>query len=92
MTFRPMLASHCKDTSKLKFPVLVSKKLDGVRASMQGGILLSRSLKPIPNVHVQEMFKGLPEGLDGELIFGDPCSPTAYRDTVSIVIDRKSVV
>jgi DNA ligase-1 len=32
------------------------------------------------------MFKGLPEGLDGELIFGDPCSPTAYRDTVSIVM------
>jgi DNA ligase 1 len=86
MTFRPMLASHCKDTSKLKFPVLASKKLDGVRATVQGGMLLSRSLKQIPNVHVQAMFKGLPEGLDGELIFGDPCSPTAYRDTVSIVM------
>ena len=86
MTFHPMLASHCKDTSKLKFPVLASKKLDGVRATVQGGILLSRSLKPIPNVYVQEMFKGLPEGLDGELIFGDPCSPTVYRDTVSIVM------
>ena len=86
MTFRPMLASHCKDTSKLRFPVLASKKLDGVRATVQGGRLLSRSLKPIPNVHVQEMFRGLPEGLDGELIYGDPCSPTAYRDTVSIVM------
>jgi DNA ligase-1 len=86
MPFKPMLASHCKDTSKLKFPVLVSKKLDGIRATVQGGRLLSRSLKPIPNVHVQNMFKGLPEGLDGELIFGDPCSPSAYRDTVSIVM------
>jgi len=86
MTWKPMLASHCKDTSKLKFPVLVSKKLDGVRATVQGGQLLSRSLKPIPNVNVQAMFKGLPEGTDGELIFGDPCSPTAYRDTVSIVM------
>ena len=86
MTFRPMLASHCKDTSNLRFPVLVSKKLDGVRASVQGGRLLSRSLKPIPNENVQAMFKGLPEGLDGELIFGDPCSPSAYRDTVSIVM------
>ena len=86
MTFRPMLASHCKDTGKLKFPVLVSKKLDGVRASVQGGRLMSRSLKPIPNENVQAMFKGLPEGLDGELIFGDPCSPSAYRDTVSIVM------
>jgi DNA ligase-1 len=89
--FKPMLASHCKDTGKLKFPVLVSKKLDGVRASVQGGRLLSRSLKPIPNENVQAMFKGLPEGLDGELIFGDPCSPSAYRDTVSIVMsDDKS--
>jgi DNA ligase-1 len=86
MTFKPMLASHCKDTSKLKFPVLVSKKLDGVRATVQGGVLLSRSLKQIPNVNVQAMFKVLPDGLDGELIFGDPCSPTAYRDTVSIVM------
>jgi DNA ligase-1 len=86
MTFKPMLASHCKDTSKLKFPVLASKKLDGVRATVQGGQLLSRSLKLIPNVHVQKMFKGLPEGLDGELIYLDPCSPTAYRDTVSIVM------
>jgi DNA ligase-1 len=86
MTFKPMLASHCKDTSKLKFPVLASKKLDGVRATVQGGILLSRSLKQIPNVNVQAMFKGLPEGTDGELIYGDPCSETAYRDTVSIVM------
>ncbi len=86
MPFKPMLASHCKDTGKLKFPVLASKKLDGVRATVQGGRLLSRSLKPIPNKNVQAMFKGLPEGLDGELIFGDPCSPTAYCDTVSIVM------
>lgn len=86
MTFRPMLASACTDTTKLKFPVLVSKKLDGVRCTVQGGVLLSRSLKPIPNVHVQKLFSTLPEGIDGELIYGDPCAPTAYRDTVSIVM------
>ena len=86
MTWKPMLASHCKDTSKLKFPVLVSKKLDGVRATVQGGRLLSRSLKPIPNANVQAMFKGLPEGVDGELVYDSPTSPTAYRDTVSIVM------
>lgn len=86
MTFKPMLAGKCTDTGKLKFPVLCSKKLDGVRATVQGGQLLSRSLKPIPNINVQKLFKGLPEGTDGELIFGDPCSPTAYRDTVSIVM------
>jgi DNA ligase-1 len=84
--FKPMLAGKCTDTSTLKYPVLVSDKLDGVRATVQEGRLMSRSLKPIPNKNVQAMFEGLPEGLDGELIFGDPCSSSAYRDTVSIVM------
>lgn len=88
MTFKPMLASECTDTSKLKFPVYVSHKLDGVRATMQGGTLLSRSLKPIPNKIVQEMFANVPEGTDGELIFGDPCDPEAYRKTVSVVMSQ----
>ena len=86
MPFKPMLAGKCTDTSKLSYPVLISRKLDGVRCTVQGGILLSRSLKPIPNINVQKLFKGLPEGIDGELIYGDPTSPSAYRDTVSIVM------
>src|SRR5208282_1412349 len=86
MTFRPMLASHCKDTSKLRYPVLVSKKLDGIRATVQGGRLLSRSLKPIPNAEIQKTFGGLPDGIDGELILGDPCAPDAYRKTTSVVM------
>lgn len=82
----PMLA--CKANLKtLKFPVLASPKLDGVRALVCDGVLLSRSLKPIPNRHVQIMF-GHPEleGLDGELILGDPTHPEAYRRTVSAVM------
>ena len=86
MPYKPMLASHCTDTSKLRFPVLVSKKLDGIRATVQGGRLLSRSLKPIANTYVQTRFSGLPEGLDGELIVGEPCAPDAYRKTTSIVM------
>ena len=83
-----MLASECTDTSKLKFPVYASHKLDGVRATMQGGTLLSRSLKPIPNKAVQERFAYLPEGADGELIAGDPRDSDAYRKTVSIVMSE----
>ncbi len=86
--FKPMLASECTDTSKLKFPVYASHKLDGVRATMQGGTLLSRSLKPIPNKAVQERFAYLPEGADGELIAGDPRDSDAYRKTVSIVMSE----
>ena len=86
MTFRPMLAGIVSDVNALKYPVLASQKLDGVRATVQGGKLMSRSLKPIPNVHVQKMFEWLPEGLDGELILGDPTAKDAYRKTVSVVM------
>ena len=44
MLYKPMLA--CKaDLSKLVYPVLVSPKLDGVRATVQGGVVLSRTLQ-----------------------------------------------
>ena len=83
---KPMLACNV-DLTKLKFPVLASPKLDGVRAIIRDGVVLSRSLKPIPNRHTQLMF-GRPEleGLDGELILGDPTHPEAYRRTVSAVM------
>lgn len=85
MPFKPMLASNVKDFKALRFPFLVSPKLDGVRATMQDGVLLSRSLKPIPNKNVQAMFAELPPGTDGELIVGNP-SDDPYRRTVSIVM------
>lgn len=84
--WKPMLASAVEDLSKLKFPLLASAKLDGIRATVQEGQLMSRSLKPIPNVNVQRLFAGLPEGLDGELILGDPLAADCYRKTVSLVM------
>jgi DNA ligase 1 len=80
-----MLATNVEKFDALRFPALVSPKLDGVRATMQGGRLLSRSLKPIPNENVQKKFSGLPEGFDGELIVGD-ASDDPYRRTVSVVM------
>src|SRR5712691_7907552 len=86
MTFKPMLAlSKLPDFRMLKFPLLVSPKLDGIRASVQGGQLVSRSLKPIPNKNVQDLFRNLPEGIDGELIEGNP-SDEPFRRTTSIVM------
>jgi DNA ligase-1 len=86
MSFKPMLAGKCTDVTKLTFPVLASLKLDGVRCLVIGGRLMSRTLKPIPNSKVQALFKGLPDGTDGELILGDPTAPDAYRKTVSAVM------
>jgi DNA ligase 1 len=86
MTFKPLLAATCENVEDIHYPVLVSKKLDGVRCTVQDGKLLSRTLKLIPNVHIQKLFSGLPEGLDGELVVGDPCAEDAYRTTVSLVM------
>lgn len=86
MDFKPMLASPV-EFDKLGYPLLASPKLDGVRAIVKDGVVLSRSLKPIPNKHVQSLFgyKDL-NNLDGELIVGEPTSQTCYRDTVSGVM------
>lgn len=82
--FRPMLATDA-DLDKLRFPLLASAKLDGVRAVVRDGVVFSRSNKPIPNAHVQKLF-GKYTHFDGELIVGDPTSKTCYRDTVSGVM------
>jgi len=86
VTFNPMLASSIEDTKTLRYPVLVSAKLDGIRATVQGGKLLSRNLKPIPNIQVQKRFANLPEGLDGELIVGPPIAKDVFQKTTSVVM------
>lgn len=71
------------DGFKYRFPVLASPKLDGIRAIVRNGQLVSRSLKLIPNLHTQKLF-GRPEleGLDGELIVGDATGRDANGDDV----------
>lgn len=87
--FRPMLAAKVENPSNLRYPMLASPKLDGIRAIVMRGAVLSRSMKLIPNRHVQAMF-GRPqyEGYDGELILGDPCDPAAFRHTTSAVMSQ----
>lgn len=81
-----MLADKCQDVAKLTYPVLVSPKLDGIRATVQNGKLMSRSLKLIPNQHCQDLFRTLPDGTDGELIVGKPTDKDVYRNSVSGVM------
>ena len=85
--FKPMLAALCEDITKLRYPVIASPKLDGIRALVIDHQLVSRTLKPIPNRHVQKLFSGLPEGTDGELIFG-AANDDPYRRTVSAVMSE----
>ena len=86
--FKPMLAGLA-DFATQRYPVLASAKLDGVRALIINGRVMSRSLKPIPNRHVQDMFgKPVFDGMDGELICGNPMHKDTYRNTVSIVMSE----
>lgn len=84
--FRPMLAAVA-DLNKLRFPLYASEKLDGVRCIIVDGVVMSRAMKPIPNPAVQAAF-GHPHlnGLDGELIVGEPTAPDCYRATVGGVM------
>lgn len=88
MIFKPMLSGRApEDLSKLHFPVLVSPKLDGIRAIVIDGVVVSRNLKPIPNKHVQELFgRSAYEGYDGELIVGSPTDKDCFRNTYSGVM------
>ena len=85
--FKPMLSGKAPDDlSKIKYPVLVSPKLDGIRCIIRGGQALSRNLKPIPNAYIQKTLKGLPDGLDGELIVGKPTGNDVWNRSQSGVM------
>lgn len=84
--FKPMLAKD-GDPSTLTYPVVVQPKLDGIRAAIVDGKLVSRTLKPIPNAEIRAALEHPEyEGLDGELIVGAPEADDCYRRTSSFVM------
>jgi DNA ligase 1 len=87
---KPLLAATIEDTTTLQWPLLVSAKLDGIRALVIDGVVMSRSLKPIRNKFVQSRF-GKPQydGFDGELIVGPPNAEDVYRTTNSGVMSEE---
>ena len=87
--FKPMLACEA-DLTKLKFPLLASPKLDGIRAIVRDGVVYSRSNKPIPNKFAHDQFSAF-ESFDGELIVGDPTAHDVYRQTTSHVMSHDKV-
>lgn len=88
---KPLLSATLTDIKQLdgRYPLMGSPKLDGIRALIYKGAVVSRNLKPIPNEHVQHLFSHLPQGMDGELIVGSPTSETCFRDTTSGVMTVK---
>ena len=75
-TFKPILApNQAVDIKNLKYPLLVSYKLDGIRCIFKDGQMYSRALKQFPNIRLRERFSHLAKLskekniiLDGELL------------------------
>lgn len=86
---KPMLSAVATSYS-LRYPMMVSPKLDGVRCLIIDGVAMSRSMKPIPNLYVQKLFgKKEFNGLDGELIVGPANAKDAYRQTMIGVMTKE---
>lgn len=85
---KPMLAVDAK--SDIRFPVYASPKLDGIRALIVNGKVMSRSMKEIPNEFIQQELGKFPilDGLDGELIVGAANDYNAMQNTSSGVMTR----
>lgn len=86
----PMLAAKIKKNNELyslRYPIFVQPKVDGYRILIKGGKAYSRSLKLMPNKHVQAwvlQHKVDLEGLDGELVVGPAFHEDVFKRTRKI--------
>ena len=84
---KPNLADTPSPNQTITWPKYASPKLDGIRAIVQNGKLVSRSLKLIPNQTIRELIQAC-EGLDGELIYGDARAHDVYNLTYRKVMTK----
>lgn len=81
--FKPMLASPA-EVDKLRFPLLASPKIDGIRGVILDGELRTRKLLALPNRHTQARLSVQSiDGFDGELVVGPPHAKDVMRRTTS---------
>ncbi len=75
------------DRNKIKFPVIIQPKIDGVKILIKDGKALGRSLKPIANKYLLDFFSDSQlNGLEGEIIVGnDPLLDRVCSLTTSMV-------
>ena len=86
MKGEPVVLEH------LRYPLLVSPKLNGVRGYVRNGRVLSTANLPLPNTNLQAAF-GSAEHLDGEFIVGDPrdTKHSLNRTTSIVMSDEKPI-
>lgn len=85
---KPMLAADCEGKiEELKYPVMVSPKIDGIRCMVVEGWAVTRSLKPQPNRVLHAALSKIDyNGLDGELVVPGE----TFQETTSRVMGRSN--
>lgn len=87
LNFNVKVMLACQTPDVIRYPVFASAKLDGIRATIVNGVVKSRTMKAIPNNHIQDLFgHDSLNGIDGELIVGDPGAPDVFHKTSSGVM------
>lgn len=89
---KPATISTEAELEALRYPVYVSPKIDGIRATIHDEGVLSASGKLLPNKHVQRIFSN-PDliALDGELVYGEPNAEDVFRSTTSVVMSNDKI-
>lgn len=92
--FKPMLA--CSESchhffDQLRFPLLASPKIDGIRATIRDGVVYARSNQPFPNVNLQSRFANY-EYFDGEFVLGSPTRHDLCRATGGVTNSKEKPV
>lgn len=82
--FRPMLAAPAGDLARLRYPLLASPKLDGMRVCITERGPVTRSVRRLPNTKVAT-YLSHPKllHLDGELIWGDPVADGVVHRSIA---------
>lgn len=93
--WKPTLAATLPpdaDLDALPYPLYASPKIDGVRAMVQRGRVVSRNGREIPQPKVQRLFgKADYEGLDGELTLGPPHAADVFTRTSGYCMRHSTV-
>lgn len=87
--YKPMLAGTVQDERRLRYPVLASPKLDGIRCLTSGDGPRTRALKQIPNDALTYALEELAMKLQGCLLDGELRAGSTYQQTVSAVMRRQ---
>lgn len=88
MIIRPFLASS-EIPNPIRFPVIASPKIDGVRGMCHDCTLMSRNWRVIPNQRIIVDFnEPILHGLDGELAVGSRTAKNLMQNTTSGVMSE----